>query len=542
MKRMLLCIALLTIGALVVPPKAMAAPDTPPTLTWSVSASGTAFSQASSCGGGFLATQVAQSPNSDLYVGGKCYVGGIAKGFGRVRIASTGALGFSDLTTCVPDECSDGTMIVGPGGFPIGMYSNHAIPSGCTRKVDNLMIWTNQGMTSAGTLGCSYVTVTTSGSNDDGYGATWTIHDQDTVQYYWGSSQTRISFRCPYPTPANLTGCVSAWQTAGNPGFERVSHGLPATNLTYGWDNNGGSGSATLSIINRATGALNLTTNVPDSAMGPLWVNSTGDEGFLAGSLTNQVQITKVNSTTLNVLSGGVAPTEPTIAGFVTLQVYAHYLDGANDLFVCGHVSDGSGLNGRSFVAKYRMTGSVWAQRWNFTIDESADPNVPERATSCIIGNTGDLYVLNAVQVGTAWGTSLRKYAGAGTARPEVDTSGLVAVGSTSTPASTGAADFGSGMVNFATGIGFASPGGKFFFGIVLLVIVCVIAAAATYGASKSQIAAGIVAGIVGLGMCFFNVTQELWPLDATVIMIILASAVILGVLRLVFQGRGSGG
>lgn len=98
--------------------------------------------------------------------------------------------------------------------------------------------------------------------------------------------------------------------------------------------------------------------------------------------------------------------------------------------------------------------------------------------------------------------------------------------------------DAAAGLKGFAEGIGFASNGGLFLFGLVLVCIVMVIVAASIHAfAPHAAVRAGIVAGI---GTMMFNAIAEIWELWTVVILAVIAAAIVAAGGRQLVMGRGA--
>lgn len=303
------------------------------------------------------------------------------------------------------------------------------------------------------------------------------------------------------------------------------------------------SGAAGLSDkVNATTGAVAATVTITSSRLAPVDKNppiqtyGTADRAYFGKTSGNAggTELARRNVTITTWTSQDADTYTPAQVAFndppphVTLRdtdTYWWALDGADNVLMCGFLPVGP----VPFFA--HMKPSNETMFWNVT---TTSPLVNTIAVHCGIDYGGSIWVAYSPSVGTT--SYVRRYTGGGFTGISLR-GNVVLPEPPAPPPGFVPADFGSGIANFAADIGFASTGGLFFFGLILVIIMFLVVAGATKGVTDNGVAAMLGGAIAGMGTMIFNTTQELWDVVWTVILIVLTSAVILFLLRSTFIG-----
>lgn len=392
-----------------------------------------------------------------------------------------------------------------------------------------------------------------------GSGGNMPVHMMDTltlnstsIQYLVGDSALQYSFVCHWNLAS--TPCVKQFEVASTDfGPLPVTTGGPYLQAFASWDPSISGGGGQAFRTNLVTGSAQTASGAITGCEAPssIWYDTAGTSAYLLGTTgcalltTNRPTYTKLQVSDFSVTTNEQTLTEPiVVSDTVNFNQWVQkastgFLDGENRGFYCGRaITDAS--ESYSSIVKHNLGTN--AQVWNITYNKrNPDSGGSEFLNGCVIDKDGALVVLGgSCTTSTSSGCTfyLRKYAGAGTGR-NLQTTIVPAepvVEEVFAPV-----DFGSGVANFAADIGFDSEPSLFFFGLILVIIMFLVVAGATKGVSDSERVAGIGGGIAGMGTMVFNTTQELWPAWATVVLIVLTSAVILFFTRSLFTGAGGG-
>lgn len=228
---------------------------------------------------------------------------------------------------------------------------------------------------------------------------------------------------------------------------------------------------------------------------------------------------------TLDLTAQDFTPNQVQDPGSVDTGIWDFDIDGADSLLLCGATS-----TGKNYIAKGEtVTDTIEWQVLATVVGTTAADSY------CTLDYQGGLYF--AFERGNAPGARvvLQHYTGG-------DFSGKFQHETTNAPEEAVAipieTDIAEGTKTYFESMCGTSAGALFFCGLILITIFMV-AVAAGIGAFTSGRAAGIAAGVVGIGGAIFNIFIELWEVWAGVVLIVLSAGVILGFVKALQFSRG---
>lgn len=355
-----------------------------------------------------------------------------------------------------------------------------------------------------------------------------------------GAGLSRIAYDCT----GSLT-CTELFEVTGDPGAGMVHYGGPYNTILYGWDNN--AGTFQVEIINQDTGTILDSESAADTVQAFLriWINGGTPTRLVIpysridGGL-HEPRWFEQNAATLANIQTVSSPIEHKPPLYDELSSLDSIVDGEGNVFFCG-TGNTAGVRRDSFLIKYNNTAFP-GQRWNITFSKEAAFAQVDGATTCDIAPDGAIYLgtVACANADSQCRTYLRKYAGAGIGRtPQSVFSGFNAT--TTTPPSVGGA---VGFHDFCVLTGFTDDAGKFLCGLVIVIsgsvlIAFVLANRNEKGMARLGNVSLFGAGGTFFGLAIFVTVIDLWPTYTTVLMIVLTAAVITLVVKRQFLTGG---
>lgn len=355
-------------------------------------------------------------------------------------------------------------------------------------------------------------------------------HDNGTTVYIMGGPSGSVAV-----THYAVGGCGEFWVGAsGSRGDASVAYNR-RTNLAAVMTVDP---SAQFMLINATTGAQVAITSITGVTYTNYLRGNTTDRLWTVENSAVNIEFKEFNSTT-GVLVRTRTPIEPVInipasADDFTALRGGFWVDGADQLFVCGSYFHDAFGEPRPAAAKYNST-QLNGMRWNVTFGSTAAGSVGERAGACEIASNGALYIIWRIDSGSDQ-VHMRKYGNAGV--PNIRDTAYVLPGDNETVVpGAGDVDVATGFKNFCLFTGFTSDASKFFCGLVYVMTGSVLVGAIASRMSDRK-ATAISAGIAAVCLMIFVVLIELWDVGSTVLLIILASAFIVAVGRNLFLSK----
>lgn len=501
-------------------------PDTPPTLTWEV-----VLPEVGTCDATSLETSRGQDMAVDsvgnIYVLGHCFRSGAISNLPTIwKISPAGSV----LATYQPDtvRCATGCDPVGinwdDSGSVVALWQNRSATAGGN---DPVLAFISEGSLTGQFYLEGAFWANDIGGGDPGNPEKTMSHREvnaSTIQYFLGAPAWTASVTCTAFTEA---ACSRTYDVTGNPGSLMQNWGGPQQNALYAGDD----GSIyKVTTRNTTTGAVVLDSGDlgTNGALTAPWTNTTGSSIYfahsnVAGSL---LLFTELNSTTLAGVRTGATFTDNVLPSQVIMTPANNYLDGANNLFICGNSQTAAGPLLQVFAMKVDTDASP-EQRWNVTADINGGSKL-EYSVDCELDQDGALLwsFVTCQSASIDCETRVRKYNGAGTARGEeaVFTGFGAGAGGAPSPGNTDAA---TGLSNFCVAMGFETAASLFLCGLILVAVVVVVMVAATSSFTKGGQAPMIAGGFGGLGMSLFNGFAGIWETWTIAVVIIIAAAIV---------------
>lgn len=533
-------LSIILLGFVFVAPMASAAPDTPPSLTWTADLG---FTDCETTQGdaryGVKLVDMAVDTTGNVYGLAACADGIAAGAVGTVVFAynSAGTLLWSDFLDCggaPANSCEPGGITYVPirsGTLAVSVTDNSLLS---TAKQALLFVnATTGGITNRFqedfTNNIPVVYGTTS-STDPSVQLAARMHNATTADFFGVSlSSGRWGVRC---TGINTANCTKLFDVVTSPQGAFVGWGGQSNDQVYSTDTN----PVTNFIINVNTGAaVNDTANTATSRSSHYYRASGTDVVRLLDSSSTSLRWARHNKDTLAETVEN--PTENQV--FYTGSARSTdaggggYLDGADNLFFAGRFTVTGPI---SYVAKYNSTNGLSGMRWNITVDNCdgslCSSSAVESFLRPLITQDGALVVGNVYDRGgsgtddSTW-SQIRYYAGAGTPRGdeftgfESESSGSGGGGDTSNT------DAATGLLNFCTSMGFETSASLFLCGLVLVAVVMVVLVAATSSFTQRGNVALVVGGIGGIGMMLFNGFAGIWDFGVTAIFAMVGGGIV---------------
>lgn len=403
-------IGLAILVLLMLTPSGLAAPDTPPALTTTVTLGEPTAVTCTAAGD--TATQLLTFTSDalgNIYTAESC---GTAPASIVVRkVLSTGVATWSKVFSCGINSCGlQGLAVDASDGIMVA-YNN---PSYATvAKTDMTIMRASDGtaLCSKSPEGMDPFTVALGGATTNPQGASRKVNASEYHYYFGGATGIQAVKRTVI---AGISVCSTVWGRSDLGADRGWSYNLVNTGL-YVTDFQ--SPNEIIAAINLTSGATIASANAGTIGGFVAYVNSTGLRLLQAhlGAIPNPVHsYDEYNATTMGQTRDNVAVTENTIlysAAQRNLNLETWDMDISRNAFTCGRLAGvSSGNDAVLYISKYTM-GAVSAQRWNITFAGNGCRAHISPDGSLWVGFYNIISPLNNPQ------SYLRKYAGVATPR-----------------------------------------------------------------------------------------------------------------------------